>query len=114
MSGDEEEILQEILKWLKFMGRQEARDVVESALSYDDEEKERAARITYQLTNGKNSTKDIARHISFSYRWVSSRHQEWATQGIVEKDGVQSPYEHILTLDELGIESPEIPDLTNE
>jgi len=110
MSLSEAELLEEMLKWLKFLGVQEAQDVVLEALSFDDEEKERAARITYQLTNGENSTKDIERYIAFSYRWVSSRHQEWATLGIVEKDGPQAPYEHILTLDELGIDYPEIPE----
>jgi len=114
MSKSEAELLEEMLKWLKFLGRQEARDVVFDALSFDDQEKERAAKITYQLTNGENSTKDIERYIAFSYRWVSNLHQEWASMGIVEKDGPQDPYEHILTLDELGIDYPEIPEPDHE
>lgn len=110
MGRTEPELLEEILRWLKFMGRQEARKVVAEALHYDGEDREKAAKIAYQLTNGENTTKDIARHISFSYKWVSERHIEWAKQGIVEKDGQQSPYEHILSLDELGIAHPEIPE----
>lgn len=114
MSISNSELLEEMVKWLRFMGRQEARDVVLEALSFEDEEKERAVRITYQLTNGHNSTKDIEQYIPFSYRWVSSRHQEWATLGIVEKERAQAPYEHILSLDELGIDYPEIPEPEQE
>ena len=44
MAEDELETLEEMLKWLKFLGRQEARDVIDRALSYEDEEKERAAK----------------------------------------------------------------------
>ena len=114
MAEDELDTLEEMLKWLKFLGRQEARDVIDRALSYEDDEKERAAKIAYQLTNGMNSTKDIDPYISFSYKWVSNRQQEWATQGLVEKPAPNAPYEHILTLDELGIDYPEIPEDPDE
>jgi predicted DNA-binding ArsR family transcriptional regulator len=109
MDGDETATLEEMLKWLKFMGMQEAHDVIERALSYEDEKKEEAAKIAYQLTNGANSTKDISSHISFGYQWVSDRQQEWATQGLVEKPASNASYRHILTLDELGIDYPDIP-----
>lgn len=109
MDENETEVMEEILKWLEFMGRQEAVAVVTDALDFGgDVKRERAARIAYQLTNGENSTRHIAEHIPFSKDWVSDRHQEWATMGIVRKDGSQSPYEHILSLDELGIDYPEI------
>lgn len=113
MPKNELEVLEEMLRWLKFMGRQEARGVVSDALVFEDEEKERDAKIVYQLTNGENTTKDIEEHISFSYKWVSDRHQEWAKLGIVEKESMQSPYEHILSLDELGIPHPDIPQSNN-
>lgn len=113
MDGGVEDTLEEMLKWLKFMGRQEARNVVANALSYEDEEKEKAAKITYQLITGENSTKDIEKYIPFSYKWVSTRHQEWATQGIVEKTGGQGFYQHLLTLDELGIDYPKIAEDAN-
>lgn len=108
MAKSEVELLEEILRWLKFMGRQQARDVVREALTFDDEDRQAAARIVYQLTNGQNTTKDIEKHIQYSYKWVSDRHQEWAKMGIVEKERPQAPYDHILSLDELGIDYPEI------
>lgn len=113
MGKTEVELLEEILRWQKFMGRQEARGVVSDALSFDKEDRQEAARITYQLTNGENTTKDIEQYIPFSYKWVSNRHQEWAKLGIVEKDGRSAPYKHILSLDELGIDYPEIPEADN-
>lgn len=110
MSDRQIELLEEAVKWLRLMGIQEARDVVNEALSYDDSEKEEAAKIAYQLSNGENTTSDIAEYIPFSYRWVSYRQTEWKKIGILDKSGPQEPYEHILSLDDLGIESPEIPE----
>jgi hypothetical protein len=110
MSANEQELLEEIVKWLRFMGMQDARDIVERALRYEDAEKEHDAKVAYQLTDGENSTYDIADHISYSYQWVSTRQQEWAKLGIVEKEGPNSPYEHIMSLDKLGIDAPDIPD----
>lgn len=110
MDSKEVLLLEEAVKWLKFIGRNEAKDVVKDALEFKDKKKTRDAKIVYQLTNGQNSTKDIEKYISFSYRWVSTRHQEWANLGIVEKESQQSPYKHILPLDELGISYPDIPE----
>jgi hypothetical protein len=110
MVDKQNDLLKEMAKWLRFMGMREAREVVENALTYDDKEKEKDAKITYQLTNGENRTSDIEKYISFSYRWVSSRHQEWAKIGIVEKEGPQEPYKHIISIDALGIDCPDIPE----
>lgn len=108
MSSREEELLEELVKWVRLLGMQEVKGVLLDALKYDDEEKEKAAMIAYQLTNGENSTKDIAEYIPFSYRWVSYRHNEWVTLGIIDKKSHQEPYEHIISLDSVGIEYPEI------
>ena len=110
MSSRTEDLMEEMVKWLRFMGTQEARDVISDALSYDDKEKEEAAKIAYQLTNGKNTTRDIAEYIPFSYRWVSYRHSDWATLGIIEKESEQAPYKHLIPLDAIGIEYSEIPE----
>jgi hypothetical protein len=105
------EILEEMLNWIRFMGMNEARDVIDDALSYeDDEKKERSARIAYELTDGTNSTTDIEDYIDYSYRWVSRRQMEWAKLGIVDKPGENRSYEHLASLTELGLDCPEIPD----
>lgn len=111
MTNDELEVMKEMLKWLEFMGRQEAVEVVAEALDFGgDEAKEKAAKIAYQLTDGGHSTRDIEGHVPFGRGWVSDRHQEWATLGIVRQDDSQSSYEHILSLDELGIDYPDLPE----
>lgn len=111
MSEGQTEILEEMLNWIRFMGMNEARDVIDGALSYEDnQEKERSARIAYELTDGTNSTYDIAEHIDFSHQWVSDRQMEWAKLGIVEKSAENQPYEHLASLTELGIYCPDIPE----
>lgn len=111
MDKKEVQLLEEAVKWLKFIGRNEAQEVVKDAVNFEDESKSKDAKIVYQLTNGQNSTKDIEEYISYSYQWVSNRHQEWAALGIVEKESSQAQYEHISSLDTLGIDYPDIPDL---
>jgi predicted transcriptional regulator len=108
MSDRQTELLEEAVKWLRLMGIQEAYEVIQDVLSSDDEEWQNSARITYELSNGDNTTKDIAQYIPFSYRWVAYRQREWANLGIIHKEGAQEPYEHIISLDELGIDYPSI------
>lgn len=111
MSKRQTEILKEMLNWIRFMGMNEARDVIDGALSYEDnEKKERSARIAYELTDGTNSTTDIEDYIGYSYRWVSQRQMEWAKLGIVDKPGNNQSYEHLASLTELGIHCPDIPE----
>jgi len=115
MSDRKTDILEEMLNWVRFIGMNEAREVIDNALSYEDnEKKEQNARIAYELTDGTNSTYDIADHIDFSYQWVSERQMEWAKLGIVEKSAENQPYEHISSLTELGIYCPDIPDPDTE
>lgn len=115
MAEQQTEILKEMLNWIRFMGMNEARDVIDDALSYENnEEKERSARIAYELTDGTNSTTDIEPYIDYSYRWVSRRQMEWAKLGIVDKPGENQSYEHLASLTELGLDCPDIPDSETE
>jgi len=115
MAERQTEILEEMLNWIRFMGMNEARDVIDDALSYEEnEEKERSARIAYELTDGTNSTTDIEAYIDYSYKWVSSRQIEWAKLGIVDKPGENQSYEHLASLTELGLDCPDIPDPETE
>lgn len=110
MQDRQTKLLEEAVKWLRIMGKQEARELAGEALSYDDQDKQEAAEIAYELSNGENTTKEIAEYIPYSYRWVSYRQTEWAKLGILEKEGPQRPYSHIASLEDLGMEAPEIPD----
>ena len=111
MAERQTEILEEMLNWIRFMGMNEARDVIDNALSYEEnEEKERSARIAYELTDGTNSTTDIEPYIDYSYRWVSRRQMEWAKLGIVDKPGENQSYKHLASLTEFGLDCPDIAD----
>lgn len=109
MSEETVSVLKDIQRWVKIIGIQEARDVMSDALSADDEEEETELRITYHLSNGENSTRNIANHVSHGRDWVSNRQQQWAKMGLVEQEHSRSPYEHVITLEEAGLEVPEIP-----
>jgi predicted transcriptional regulator len=104
-----EKTASKMLKWVKFMGMQDAKEVVEDAVSHEDDEKEEELRIAYELTNGENSSTDIASRISVSQKTVSNWQKKWSKRGIADKDGKQSSYEHLISLEELGLECPEIP-----
>lgn len=111
MSNEQTELLEEAVKWLRILGKREARELAVEALSYDNEEKQESAKIVYELSNGDNTTKDIAQYIPYSYRWVSYRQNEWRKLGILEKERSQGPYTHITSLENLGMDPPEIPDI---
>jgi hypothetical protein len=102
--------MEEILEWVRFMGMSEARDIVDEALRHEDDSRERSARIAFELTDGSNSTYDIAERIDFSREWVRTRQGEWANRGLVRKPQGARRYQHIASLTELGLRCPEIPE----
>lgn len=113
MTEDANEILMDIRRWLKIIGIQEAKPVIRDALSDEDEEVQRALRITYHLTDGEHSTRDIAEYIQFAYGWVATRQGEWSNMGLVERDNSSSSYRHLIGLEEVGLEVPELPKIDN-
>lgn len=114
MTEDTDDILRDIRRWVKIIGTQKAKSVMEEALSADDPKTEKELRVIYHLTNGENSTRDIAEHVSVSRQTVSNRQGGWSKMGLVEKDHPQAPYESIISLEEAGIEVPEVSDLEDE
>jgi len=109
MTEDTKDLLRDIRRWVKIIGIQEAKPVLSGTLSHDDSEKQDDLRIAYHLTDGEHSNRDISEYVDFSHEWVRSRQSEWAQMGLVEKDNPNSPYEKIITLEEAGLEIPEIP-----
>lgn len=108
MDSEALSVLDEIRRWVRIIGIQEAREVLEDALSDEIEKKEEELRIIYHLTNGENSTRHIASHVSVSRMTVSNRQRQWAKMGLVEKSSPNSPYQHVISLEEAGMEVPEI------
>ena len=115
MSRSEDEILEEMLRWLKFTGMQQAREVIDEALTFeDDEQREKDSRIAYELTNGEYNQREISECISYSRATVGNWQDKWSKLGIVERDSDYSPYEHLVSLSDLGLQRPEIPDPNEE
>ena len=112
--AESKDILKEMLKWLKFTGLQEAKKVIEDALSHKNEEKENELRIAYELTDGSHSTTDIASMISVSHMTVSNWQNKWSKLGIVEKEFENSSYEHLISLEDAGLKCPDIPNPKEE
>lgn len=109
-----DELLEEMLKWQKFRGMQEAKKVLREVLSSEDEEKQRELRIAYELTDGEYSTSNIASRISVSHVTVSNWQNKWSELGLVSKESAQDSYEHLISLENLGLDVPEIPEPEEE
>jgi hypothetical protein len=110
VSESEEGTLEEILKWVRFIGVQSARDVIADAVSDEDEEAENNKKVVYQLTDGSHSGNEIADIGPVGRDAVSNWQNRWASMGIVEKDSENTPYKHLISLDEVGIDYPSLPE----
>jgi hypothetical protein len=105
------ELLEDIRLWVKIIGVQEAKVILKDILSDpDDEDREKALRISNHLTDGSNSNADIAKHIDYSSEFVRNRQNEWADLGLLERSASNQPYRKIISMSEVGIEIPDIPD----
>lgn len=107
---DEEDlvdVLKDVRRWVKILGLQEAKPILQDLLTHEDESRQRDLRIVYHLTNGGNGQHDIADKISFSRSWVKNRHREWSNMGLIERTGPQNQYRHIISLEQAGMDVPE-------
>ena len=114
MTEDTDDILRGIRRWVKVIGIQEAKAVMDDALSAEDSGDQEELRIIYHLSNGENSTRDIAEHVSVGKDAISTRQKSWAKMGLLEKEHSRASYEHVISLEEAGIEIPKIPEPEEE
>lgn len=114
--SDSEDHLREIQRWVKIIGVQEAKSVLNDILSDEDEDKQEDLRRAFHLTDGTYTRNEIANRTSYSGGWVSGRHGEWHDLGLIEKIDTENrgSYRHVITLEEAGIEVPDIPDPEEE
>lgn len=110
MTEDTDDILRDIRRWVKIIGIQEAKSVMDDALSAEDAEDQEELRIIYHLSDGEHSTRDIAEYVSVGRQAVSNRQSSWSKMGLLEKEHSRAPYEHVISLEEAGLEVPEIPE----
>jgi transposase len=97
------EILKEILKWIKFAGAKEVKNVLLTML--DTEQK----RLIFHLSDGNRGTLEIAKVAGTSDTTVRRYWASWARQGIVESLKVRGGerYKKSFELEDFGIEVPQ-------
>lgn len=103
------ELLEEILLWTKYDFEEIKQKMIEAL---DTDEK----KIAYQLTDGENSTTQIASVIPVSQVTVSNWWRNWLELGIVkqtEKFGGKRRI-RLISLAEMGIPFPDIPVIGEE
>jgi hypothetical protein len=95
-------IMREMLKWTKFAGTKEVRNVLTSVL--DSEQK----RLIYHLSDGNNGTVQIAEAADVNAETVRRYWISWSRQGIVDSIKVQGGqrYKKSFDLEDFGITVP--------
>jgi len=101
-------LLREILKWIRFQGWKNVKEVLLDTLQDD------VAKLVYHYSDGRSSRK-IAEKVPVNYVTVTKYWRKWAKIGIVEPIKVKggTRYKRIFSLEDFGIEIPEIK-RTNE
>lgn len=82
---------------------------MDDALSAEDSEEEEQLRLVYHLTDGEHSTRDIYDYADFGRNKIIDLQKSWAKMGLLEKEHSRAPYEHVISLEEAGVEVPEVP-----
>jgi hypothetical protein len=102
-TSEQTEILREILKWIKFAGAKEVKNVLLATL--DTEQK----RLIYNLSDGNNGSLDIAKVAGTSGTTVRRYWASWARQGIVEPLRVHGSerYKKSFELEDFGFTVPQ-------
>jgi hypothetical protein len=94
------DVLMDILKWTKFQGMQQVKQVLETTL--DNETK----KLVYELSDGMSSPA-IARIAKVSPPTVRDYWKLWAPMGIVEiHPDYKKRYRRVFSLEEVGIAVP--------
>lgn len=102
-------VLKELLKWVKFSGSKEVKSVLDSNIHSDEE------KMIYSLSNGANSSYDIAKIIGANdtvRRRVSDHWDRWEKAGLgepVSSQGKGKRFKRSFDLEDFGIKVPEIP-----
>lgn len=101
------DLLSEILKWTKFIGKQRLKKLLLDTLE------EGMEKVIYELSDGK-SLKEIeaickGNGYSVAYTTIRNYWKKWAPIGIVEpSERFKGRYKRIVSLEEVGIDFPEI------
>jgi len=97
------ELLQEMLKWVKFAGAREVRTVLMNIL--DTEQK----RLIYHLSDGERGSVEIGKAANVSDSTIRRYWESWVRLGIVEPLGVRGGvrYKKSFQLEDFGFTVPQ-------
>jgi hypothetical protein len=103
-TNEQTEILREILKWIKFAGAKEVKNVLLAALNTEQK------RLVYHLSDGDRGSLEIAKAAGTSDTTVRRHWALWVRQGIVEPLKVRGGerYKKFFELEDFGIEVPQV------
>ena len=97
--------LNELLRWTKFAGMQQLRNILVQALGNDD-----AAALAYEFSDGARGTREVAQIAGISHNTVAVYWRKWSRLGIVEPSSTyQGRYQRICSLEEVGLVVPPLP-----
>lgn len=93
-------VLEEILKWTRFEALQRLKAVLTETLASDEDKR------IYQFSDGRSS-RDVGSASGVAYTKVVARWKIWNSLGIVVPSRkYQGRFEHIVSLEDLGIQVP--------
>jgi len=96
--------LRELLKWSRFAGMQQLRNVLSQNLRNEIE------MLIYELSDGARGARDVAGAVGISHPTVLAYWKKWSKVGIVEPSpSFQGRYQRICSLEEVGLEAPPMP-----
>jgi hypothetical protein len=97
--------LDQILKWTRFAGVQQLKNILSQNLQND------TAALIYEFSDGSRGTREIARLVGIRSHVTIARYWEkWSRLGIVEPSPpYQGRYRRICSLEEVGLTVPPIP-----
>jgi hypothetical protein len=103
--------INELLKWTKFAGMQQLRNVLLQVLGDDT-----VVVLIYELSDGKRGTREVAKIAGVkSHSTVAGYWRKWSKIGIVEPSSeYQGRYQRICSLEEVGLSVPSLPQLSEE
>lgn len=98
-------ILKELLKWSRFAGMQQLRNVLGQSLKTETE------MLIYELSDGTRGTREVAASAGVgSNATVAAYWKKWSKVGIVEPTpAFHGRYQRICSLEEVGLSVPAIP-----
>jgi Trp operon repressor len=97
-------LLRELVKWAKFETLPKLRTILEQNLPSDKE------KLIYELSDGERSTRDIAKLVGVSHVTITNYWDKWSKLGIVDAAPKEGRYMRICSLEQVGLEVPELSD----